>query len=68
MYRDVCLCMCREDGIMLYLIPLKQGFSLTLELDWDPASPGNLPDSNLHRIGITGMNGHPWLFTWVLGI
>ena len=54
--------------IKLCLIPLKQGFPLTLELDWDPASPGNLPDSNLHRIGITGMNGHPWLFTWVLGI
>jgi len=61
----MCTFVCKQRqkvGVLFWFIPLKQGFCLDLELDWEPSKPqwlSCLP----HSAAITGTYGISWLFT-----
>lgn len=54
-------------SIKVYLIPLRQGLLLTLELDWQPAGPSDLLPGQCWVYKCLRI--HSWLSVWVfLGI
>lgn len=69
-----CFCTCGAQKGMVgvltyhYLLPLRQGLPLTLELVWQPASPSGPPVSILHSAGVGCVHKCAWLLMQMQGI
>lgn len=62
--------MCADErktpGALLFsLSPLRQGLSLNLKLNYQPARPSSPPITAAHNAEVTGVQCSTWFSTWV---